>query len=74
VDEDLYFVVKNNEEQYSVWMQGRSLSAGWVIVGEPASKQQCLERVERLWAGMAPRSARECLNPQAANEDDYAVR
>jgi MbtH protein len=74
VGEDLYFVVKNNEDQYSVWMKGRSLSAGWVTVGEPASKQQCLERVEQLWTDITPRSVREHVNQLPASGGDYAVR
>ncbi|WP_211472080.1 MbtH family protein [Collimonas humicola] len=63
--EDLHFVVKNNEDQYSIWMQGRSLPAGWAVVGEPASKQQCLQRIEQLWTDMTPRSVREHLEQQA---------
>ncbi|MDQ1815086.1 MbtH family NRPS accessory protein [Massilia sp. CCM 9210] len=73
MSEDLYFVVKNNEDQYSVWMEGRSLSAGWVTVGEAGSKQQCLERVEQLWTDMTPRSVREHLKQQAAIGDEHAV-
>lgn len=67
MNDDLYFVVKNTEDQYSVWLQGCSLPAGWATVGEPASKQQCLQRIEQLWTDMVPRSVREHLNQYATS-------
>ncbi|KGV15323.1 MbtH family protein [Burkholderia pseudomallei] len=74
MDDELYFVVRNNEGQYSVWMDGRSLPAGWETVGEPATKQQCLQRIEQLWTDMVPASVRERLNQHSGPGIDYAVR
>ncbi|WP_186153153.1 MbtH family NRPS accessory protein [Burkholderia gladioli] len=54
--DDLYFVVRNTEGNYSVWFDGRNLPAGWETVGEPASKQACLQRIERLWTEAAAAS------------------
>lgn len=60
-DEDgrLYHVVRNDEEQYSIWPDSRELPAGWDVVGEPADKAGCLARIEELWTDMRPRSLRE---------------
>jgi MbtH protein len=59
-DEDaLYLVVRNDEEQYSLWpAQGRAVPDGWHTVGDPASRQQCLEYIETNWTDMRPKSAR----------------
>ncbi|MBW5283879.1 MbtH family protein [Burkholderia gladioli] len=74
MDDDLYFVVRNSEGQYSVWLDGRNLPAGWETVGEPASKQACLQRIEQLWTDMVPASVREHFNQHSGSEIDHAVR
>ena len=65
MEEDLYLVVRNQEDQYSVWNEGRSLPAGWESIGEPSSKQDCLQRIEHLWKDMMPLSVREHLKQHA---------
>lgn len=57
-DEPQYLVVRNDEEQYSVWPADRDLPAGWVAEGGPGSREQCLAHVERVWTDMRPRSLR----------------
>ncbi len=56
--EQHYLVVKNAEEQYSIWAAERALPAGWDAVGEPASKQACLDYIEQHWTNMVPASVR----------------
>ena len=56
--EQQYFVVVNDEEQYSIWDATQPVPAGWTTVGEPDTKDRCLETVERLWVDMRPLSAR----------------
>lgn len=53
-----YVVVVNQEEQYSIWPSGRDLPLGWTSLGEPASKSDCLSRIETLWTDMRPKSLR----------------
>jgi MbtH protein len=53
-----YNVVRNDEDQYSVWPAYRPVPAGWTTVGEPADRETCLERIEALWTDMRPRSLR----------------
>jgi MbtH protein len=52
-------VVRNHEDQYSLWPTFRSLPAGWEAVGEAADRAACLARIEALWTDMRPRSLRE---------------
>jgi MbtH protein len=60
-DTALYDVVRNHEEQYSIWPVGRDLPAGWEKVGESATKAACLDRIEELWTDMRPLSLRRAM-------------
>lgn len=64
-DEREHFVVVNHEEQYSIWPLGRKVPAGWEVVEGPASKVDCLRRIDELWTDMRPRSVRERLGEQS---------
>jgi MbtH protein len=65
-DDRLYYVVINDEEQYSIWFADRELPLGWYAVGEPAVKQDCLDRIDELWTDMRPLSLRRAM--QAADQ------
>ncbi len=54
-----YRVVKNHEDQYSIWPADKELPRGWSTVGEAGSKQQCLDTINQIWTDMRPRSLRE---------------
>ncbi|QMU71638.1 MbtH family protein [Streptacidiphilus sp. P02-A3a] len=58
--EDLqtYLVVVNHEEQYSVWRADRELPNGWDSIGSPATRAECLARIEEQWTDMRPLSVR----------------
>ncbi|NEB82361.1 MbtH family NRPS accessory protein [Streptomyces sp. SID14478] len=56
-----HVVVINEEEQYSIWPEGKAIPAGWRAVGEPAPKEQCLEYIETHWTDMRPLSLRRAL-------------
>jgi MbtH protein len=53
-----YRVVVNDEEQYSIWPEGREVPAGWRVVREAAPKADCLEYIEGVWTDMRPLSVR----------------
>ncbi|MDX8148918.1 MbtH family protein [Lentzea sp. BCCO 10_0061] len=53
-----YRVVVNDEEQYSIWPDGREVPAGWRVVREAAPKADCLDYVEEIWTDMRPLSTR----------------
>jgi len=59
--EDQYFVVCNDEDQYSIWRMGKQIPDGWQPVGEPAAKDECLTRIGELWTDMRPASLRASM-------------
>lgn len=58
---ELYYVVRNHEEQYSIWRSDREVPTGWETIGEPAAKSACLDRIEELWTDMRPLSLRRAM-------------
>ena len=66
-NEDTQFlVVKNHEEQYSIWPDYKALPGGWECVGKSGKKQECLEYIDRIWTDMRPKSLREFLENEAS--------
>jgi MbtH protein len=63
----LYYVVMNHEEQYSIWRVDREVPRGWSIVGEKASKQQCLGHIKEVWTDMRPLSLRKQMEAATVN-------
>lgn len=60
-DEDTrdYFVVVNDEEQYSIWLADKSVPNGWQIVGDKRKKAECLKHIGEVWTDMRPKSLRD---------------
>ena len=56
-----HVVVINEEEQYSIWPEGKAIPAGWRAVLEPAPTEQCLEYIEAHWTDMRPLSLRRAM-------------
>ena len=57
--EETYYVVKNIEEQYSIWPSYKQVPKGWEAVGEPKIKSDCLIYIEKTWVDMRPLSLRK---------------
>jgi MbtH protein len=55
----LYDVVRNDEDQYSIWRVGREIPDGWSATGFRATKADCLAHIDEVWTDMRPRSLRE---------------
>ncbi|WP_433496526.1 MbtH family protein [Sphaerimonospora sp. CA-214678] len=51
-------VVVNDEEQYSIWWEGREIPAGWTPTGFSGTRQECLDHIAEVWTDMRPRSVR----------------
>jgi MbtH protein len=54
-----YKVVKNDEEQFSIWPQDRENAPGWVDAGMEGSKEDCLAHIREHWTDMRPLSLRK---------------
>ncbi|UWP87559.1 MbtH family protein [Dactylosporangium fulvum] len=61
-----YTVVVNDEEQYSIWPEGRDIPAGWRDAGFSGPKEECLAHVNEVWTDMRPLSLRRQLEAQTA--------
>ena len=57
-----YRVVVNDEEQYSIWPEGREVPDGWHATGPVGSREECLAHINEVWTDMRPRSLREAMN------------
>ncbi|NJO81149.1 MAG: MbtH family NRPS accessory protein [Cyanobacteria bacterium RM1_2_2] len=60
----IYFVVINEEEQYSIWPDYREIPFGWRAVGKSGLKQECLEYIKEVWTDMRPLSLRRQMEQQ----------
>ena len=56
---DLHLVLKNHEEQYSLWPDYKEIPHSWQTVFGPKSKEECLEYVKENWTDMRPLSLRK---------------
>jgi uncharacterized protein YbdZ (MbtH family) len=64
-DDARYEVLRNDEDQYSLWPAGHEIPAGWYRVGKEGSKEECSAYVDEVWTDMRPRSLRERMDAEA---------
>lgn len=62
--DELYRVVVNHEEQYSIWPAGRDMPLGWKAITESESKEDCLNYIEEVWTDMRPLSLRKAMEAE----------
>ncbi|MEV6596482.1 MbtH family NRPS accessory protein [Actinoplanes sp. NPDC051346] len=51
-------VVRNHEDQYSIWPGDQPLPDGWEATGFSGTEQECLAHIDEVWTDMRPRSLR----------------
>jgi uncharacterized protein YbdZ (MbtH family) len=66
-DQDIYRVVVNHEEQYSIWPEYRDIPLGWKEVGVTGTKDVCLDHIEKVWTDMRPLSLRKRMEELKKN-------
>lgn len=57
--EEMYEVVVNQEEQYSIWPVNKGVPDGWTKAGKQGSKESCLAFISEIWTDMRPLSLRK---------------
>jgi MbtH protein len=69
-DEDTttYQVLRNDEEQYSLWPVLLDVPAGWTPVGKQGTKTECMSYVDEVWTDMRPLSLREQMAADARKQ------
>jgi MbtH protein len=61
-DDDLYRVVVNHEEQYSIWPLDKENAPGWRDAGKTGTKAEYLAHIKEVWTDMRPKSLREKMD------------
>ncbi|GAA0416085.1 MbtH family protein [Streptomyces luteireticuli] len=71
VDERTYHVVRNIEEQYSIWPVDQDMPDGWAAVGKTGGREECLSYIDEVWTDMRPLSLRVFMeeNPDGLFEE-----
>ncbi len=57
-----FYALVNGEGQYSLWPDFLDVPAGWEVEHGPASRQECLDQIEKKWLDMRPKSLIEAMN------------
>ena len=66
-EDEIFVVLVNHEEQYSIWPQWKAVPGGWrAVPGIQGDKKTVVEYVERTWVDMRPLSLRQWMEQQAA--------
>ena len=63
-------VVRNDEEQYSIWPVGRDLPAGWRRNGFTGTEEECLSHIEEIWTDIRPASLRRWMSDREQGGSD----
>lgn len=61
-DDAGFYVLCNDEEQYSLWPVFADVPAGWRVVFGESARADCVAYVEENWTDMRPRSLREAMS------------
>jgi MbtH protein len=65
-DEDRrYAVVRNDEDQYSIWPEDLDIPPGWSATGTAGIKSACLAHIAEVWTDLRPASARRTTGEPA---------
>jgi uncharacterized protein YbdZ (MbtH family) len=55
-DNAMFVVLVNDERQYCLWPESRAVPAGWQVVGQRGSRENCLKWIDEHWVDMRPLS------------------
>ncbi|MFE3386017.1 MbtH family protein [Streptomyces anulatus] len=62
-DDDAAFrVLRNDEDQHSLWPEFATVPTGWRVVHGPADRAACLAYVEENWTDLRPASLRRAMD------------
>ncbi|QLH20059.1 MULTISPECIES: MbtH family protein [Streptomyces] len=65
-DNARFQVLRNDEDQYSLWPADLDVPDGWQTVGKEGTKDECSAYVDEVWTDMRPRSLRERMADSAS--------
>jgi len=66
-EDEVFILLVNREEQYSLWPHWKAVPGGWTAVeGVKGDKETVLDYVRETWTDMRPLSLRKWMEEQAA--------
>lgn len=66
-DTQVYMVIVNDEEQYSLWPKFKETPLGWKAAGKTGSKDECTDYIKEVWTDMRPLSLRRTMEAAEGN-------
>src|SRR6516165_8587432 len=58
VDDFIFDVVVNDQEQFSIWPRNRAIPGGWHKEGSSGTKAACIAHIDKVWRDMRPLTLR----------------
>lgn len=58
-NQEIFRVVINLEDQYSIWSMRKEIPYGWSGVGKSRTKEECFSYIKEVWTDMRPHSLKE---------------
>ncbi|MGX2993448.1 MbtH family protein [Streptomyces sp. JNUCC 64] len=58
----VFRVLRNDEDQHSLWPESAPVPAGWRVTHGPDGRAACLAHVEENWTDLRPASLRRALD------------
>ncbi|MCM2387173.1 MbtH family protein [Streptomyces albipurpureus] len=58
----VFWVLRNDEDQHSLWPEFAPVPTGWQVVHGPDVRAACLAHVEENWTDLRPASLRRALD------------
>ncbi|HEX6358895.1 MbtH family protein [Actinophytocola sp.] len=62
-----YTVLRNEENQHSLWPGFADVPAGWTVAFGPDRRDSCLDYVRENWVDLRPRSVAEFVAKHAGD-------
>jgi MbtH protein len=59
IDGQVFKVLVNDENQYSIWPAKKQIPEGWSAMSFIGSKAECSEFIDQTWTDMRPKSLRD---------------
>jgi MbtH protein len=64
----IYRLVVNDEEQYSIWPDGKDFPLAWRATGVNGTREVCVVHIAEVWTDRRPRSRREQMVAAASRQ------
>ena len=72
--DEMFVVLVNHEEQYSIWPHWKSVPSGWRLVDDvKGDKKTVTEYVEKTWTDMRPASLRKWMQEQGQDNSSTSL-